>query len=111
MDPADQSGVRLSNEGGVWTEPNFILVGTSNVRLNIPTRGYSAHDTRENYRSYSEDRDRSMGPILLVTISGVCQSQSSQTAGPYTAFQQQYTLMRDAGYVAPDPRQQLLTDL
>lgn len=49
--------------------------------------------------------------VTITCAYRVCQSQSAQTAGPYTAFQQQYTLMRDAGYIAPDPRQQLLTDL
>lgn len=49
--------------------------------------------------------------ITIISAYRVCQNQSSHTAGPYTAYRQQYTLMRDAGYVAPDPRQQVLTDL
>lgn len=58
---------------------------------------------------WTQLRGRRDEGITIICAYRVC--QSTQTAGPYTAYQQQYTLKRDAGVVAPNPRQQLLTDL
>ena len=48
--------------------------------------------------------------ILLITAYRVCH-RKSDNPGPLTAFQQQYTLMRQAGIAEPNPRQSLLDDL
>lgn len=60
---------------------------------------------------WTQLRGRRDEGVVIISAYRVCQSQSTTTAGPYTAYQQQYTLMREAGIVAPDPRQQLLKDL
>ena len=60
---------------------------------------------------WAQLRGRRDEGVVVICAYRVCQSQTIQTAGPFTAYRQQYTLMRDAGIVAPDPRQQLLTDL
>ena len=60
---------------------------------------------------WAQLRGRRDEGIVIICAYRVCQSQSVNTAGPFTAYQQQYTLMREAGLVAPDPRQQLLKDL
>jgi len=48
--------------------------------------------------------------ILIICAYRVCHLQS-HNPGPLTVFQQQYTLMREAGIINPNHRKQLLTDL
>ena len=48
--------------------------------------------------------------ILLISAYRVCHMQS-HNPGPLTVYQQQYTLMRQAGISKPNPRKQLLLDL
>jgi hypothetical protein len=47
---------------------------------------------------------------VIITAYRVCHTKSNNP-GPYTAFQQQYTLMRQAGIAEPNPRKQTLIDL
>ena len=48
--------------------------------------------------------------VVVITAYRVCHTKSDNP-GPFTAFQQQYTLMRQAGIADPNPRKQILTDL
>ena len=48
--------------------------------------------------------------LVIICAYRVCHAQS-HNPGPLTAYQQQYTLMREAGVVSPNPRKRLLTDL
>ncbi len=48
--------------------------------------------------------------VVIITAYRVCHN-IGDNPGPYTAFQQQYTLMRQAGIAIPNPRKQILTDL
>ena len=48
--------------------------------------------------------------VIIISAYRVCH-QKGDNPGPFTAFQQQYTLMRQAGIQNPNPRQQLLDDL
>ena len=48
--------------------------------------------------------------ILIISAYRVCHSQS-HNPGPLTVYQQQYSLMRDAGITNPNPRKQLLKDI
>ena len=55
-------------------------------------------------------RGRREEGIHIISAYWVCQ-QKTHNPGPFTAFQQQYTLMRQAGIPDPNPRQRLLDDL
>ena len=48
--------------------------------------------------------------ILVVTAYRVCHERSDNP-GPYTAYTQQYTALREAGVKDPNPRKQVLKDL
>jgi hypothetical protein len=48
--------------------------------------------------------------ILIISAYRVCQDANSR-AGAFTAYQQQYTMLREAGNARPKPRQQILTDI
>lgn len=48
--------------------------------------------------------------ILMICAYRVCHEQS-HNPGPLTVYQQQYTLMREAGITQPNPRKQILSDL
>ena len=50
------------------------------------------------------------GVLSLICCYQVC-DQSIQTAGPKTAFTQQWSLLRQQGYLRPNPRKQFYTDL
>jgi hypothetical protein len=45
--------------------------------------------------------------IIVITAYRVCQ-EASDNPGPYTAYTQQYTAMREAGVAKPNPKKQIL---
>jgi len=48
--------------------------------------------------------------ILLLVAYRVCH-EAHDNPGPFTAYQQQYMAMRQAGYAKPNPRKQILDDM
>ena len=48
--------------------------------------------------------------VIVITAYRVCQ-EARDNPGPYTAYTQQYTAMREQGVQKPNPRKQILTDL
>jgi hypothetical protein len=48
--------------------------------------------------------------ILIISAYRDCQGTNSR-AGAFTAYQQQYTMLREAGHARPNPRQQILTNI
>ena len=48
--------------------------------------------------------------ILIISAYRVCQDTNSQ-AGAFTAYQQQYTMLQEAGYARPNPCQQILLNI
>ena len=48
--------------------------------------------------------------IIIISTYRVCQDTKSR-AGAFTAYQQQYTTLREAGHTRPNPRQQILIDI
>jgi len=48
--------------------------------------------------------------VVVITAYRVCHEASDQP-GPFTAYSQQYTAMREAGITNPNPRKQILKDL
>ena len=48
--------------------------------------------------------------ILIISAYRVCQDANSR-AGAFTAYQQQCTMLREAGHARPNPRKQILTTI
>ena len=48
--------------------------------------------------------------VIFITASRVCQ-ESPHNPGAFTAYQQQYTAMREQGILKPNPRKQIWKDL
>lgn len=48
--------------------------------------------------------------VLVIVAYRVCH-KASDNPGPFTAYQQQHTLMRAAGMANPNPRKQILSDM
>ena len=48
--------------------------------------------------------------ILIISAYRVCQDTNSR-AGAFTAYQQQYTMLQEAGHARPNPRQQILINI
>ena len=48
--------------------------------------------------------------MLIISAYRVCQDTNSR-AGAFTAYHQQYTMLREAGHARPNPCQQILTDI
>ena len=48
--------------------------------------------------------------VLVIVAYRVCH-KASDNPGPYTAYQQQHTYLREAGVANPNPRQQILNDI
>ena len=83
-----------------------LLTVNGEVTARIEGRG---SDTLGRFCYYTFAGKRDEGVIVIVAYR-VCQEVGS-TAGPYTAFNQQYIALRDAGQREPNPRKQILNDL
>ena len=88
------------------------LPGGTLLTMNGHTTGRVAKSGSDPWGRYSwyQLRGQCDKGILIICAYRVCQSQLG-VAGPTTAYQQQYSLMRAAGFVAPNPRQQVLKDI
>jgi hypothetical protein len=60
--------------------------------------------------SWAPMRGKCNEGILKISAYRVCQDTNSR-AGAFAVYQQQYTLLREAGHARPNPRQQILTDI
>ena len=59
------------------------------------------------WQTYRGKRDEG---IVVITAYRVCH-EASDHPGPFTAYTQQYTAMREEGIASPNPRKQILADL
>ena len=97
--PAQDHQVRYQPGGN-------LLTVNGEVTARIDGRG---SDTLGRFCYYTFAGKRDEGVIVIVGYR-VCQ-EVGNTTGPYTAFNQQYIALRDAGQSEPNPRKQILTDL
>lgn len=81
---------------------------TANGEITARIDGYGS-DKWGRYCWYTLRGRRDEGIIIIVAYR-VCHETSSNP-GPHTAFQQQYVALRNEGIAAPNPRQQILTDI
>ena len=59
--------------------------------------------------SWATMRGKHDKEILIISACRVCQDTNSQS-GAFTAYQQQYTMLREAGHARPNPRQQIVVN-
>lgn len=97
--PAQDHQVRYQPGGN-------LLTVNGEITARIDGRG---SDTLGRFCHYTFAGKRDEGVIVIVAYR-VCQEVGSAT-GPYTAFNQQYLALREAGQREPNPRRQIFDDL
>ena len=97
--PAQDHQVRYQPGGN-------LLSVNGEVTARIDGRGSDALG-RFCYYTFAGKRDEG---VLVIVAYRVCQ-EVGNTTGPYTAFNQQYIALRNAGQREPNPRKQILMDI
>ncbi len=60
--------------------------------------------------AWAATKDKQDKRIIIISAYRVCQDTNSR-AGAFTAYLQQYTMLREAGHARPSPHQQILIDI